>query len=58
MERIHHYSCTAGEGDRRETRLGGSDRTDGPAPPPLLPTPPGWPERGRVAFVDVTLRYR
>ncbi|KAF0312917.1 Multidrug resistance-associated protein 7 [Amphibalanus amphitrite] len=56
MERIHHYSCTIGEGDGDRPGGEGSDQTDAAAPPPP-PPPPGWPEHGRVAFVDVTLRY-
>ena len=81
MERIHHYSRTAGEGDsaeqtreddpaeRRpgdedseESRGDGSsdetDRLEGPAPLPVPALPTGWPEHGRVTFVDVSLRYR
>ena len=69
MERIQHYSCTAGEDRPREeprrsedprgseqSGEGGPEGTGRPGVP--VAPPPGWPEHGRVTFVDVSLRYR
>ncbi|XP_037084927.1 multidrug resistance-associated protein 7-like [Pollicipes pollicipes] len=46
MERVHHYITAGGEEDVAAAAA-------------ALNTPPAdWPERGRITFVDVTLRYR